>query len=111
MDSIKIKGTGLDRSIKVGPETKRFIRSLRKEEYTYKEIASFTGLSQTAIRYHCLGEIELNQLKEKSRTRKKDWYYSLSQDKRSAMGKKWAKSCKEYKEELLSTKIDNMNKK
>lgn len=108
MINIKIKGTDLDRTKKVDEYTKRFIIALRKDDFTYNEIAKMLDLSPTCIRYHCLDQEQKNSLLEGNKRRKKDWYYNLSIDERRSFANKWKDSHNKYLKELYETKLNNV---
>lgn len=108
MDKIKLKGTGLERNVKVSNSLIKEIRRLRAEDYTYQEIAEVVNLSNTAVRYHCLSDADRETIKESNRARKKRWYHNKSVDERRAMSKKWRESIAKYQSELIDTRINNM---
>lgn len=110
MENLKIKNTALDRRIKVSPTLARVMQLLKSEKsWTYQEIADQFGLSAPAVRYHCLDAAKKQEFKEKSAKRKAEWWRNTSQIKRQEFSRKWAQSCKDYKEALIETKFENVN--
>lgn len=108
MDKIRLKGTGLERNVKVSSSVIKDIRRLRSEDYTYKEIAKIFNLSDTAVRYHCMSDADRELRKQANRAYKKKWYYNKSVDERRAMAKRWVESTAKYQSELIDTRLNNM---
>ena len=105
---LKIKGTDLDRSKKLTDSDIYWCKLMRKEGATYSEIGEVLNVSPTCIRYNLLSSEEKRKASDRHKEFKHNWWYSLSKEKRTELGRKWRDSTTAYKAELIETKINNM---
>lgn len=108
MTQIKLRGTGLERDVKIHAEDKKQIKKYRKQGYTYNEIASIYGVSSTTIRRVLLSKKELRKYDDMQNALKRARWQSFSKEERFEIGKRWRESHEKYVEELLLTKLNNI---
>jgi DNA invertase Pin-like site-specific DNA recombinase len=105
---LKLKGTGLERNRIVTKEMKQLMKELRDEGCTYNEIAAQFGVSFPTVYYHLMDSKARQELKEKNKKAMHDWYHSKSKEEKRIINKRWSDSTYAYKQELINTKINNM---
>lgn len=102
-DSLKLKGTALDRRRKLTDDQIKEIQYLYAfEDYSRADLAKKFNVTQAAIYWHTdLFVKDFNKASHKRR------YYNLDESVRTANSIKYKESCEKYKKELYNTLINN----
>ena len=107
LNQIKIKGTPLDRRIKLTECDRKLIKELREEGLSLRGIASIVNLSYDTVRRSLMTEEQLtllniykNNIAKRCRAKYLDSYRKRERKSR--------KDCYLYKSQLLDTKFKNI---
>lgn len=107
IEDIKIKGTALDRRVKITDSLRVQIRKMHKGGFTYKSLAEMFGVSVPTIERACMTKQKLDKLRKYFRNRRMYHYWNKSDEERSDMNYRWNTSKKLYREKLLLVKISS----